>query len=79
MTDRAESDNGIDFARFLSIWLFELKMPEADFWQSMNPARLCSLFSAYFRPKHQREAPHSLQTGVKPGFSLYSYLTGMGG
>lgn len=53
-------------------------MPEEIFWKTMNPARLYSLFEAHFRPKHKRESSHSLQKGEKPGFSLYSYLTGMG-
>jgi len=62
----------------LSIWLFDLQMPEEIFWKTMNPARLYSLFEAHFRAKHRRESSHSLQKGEKTGFSLYSYLTGMG-
>jgi hypothetical protein len=63
----------------LSIWLFDMKMPERIFWKEMNPARLCSLYSAYYRGKPRPKDAESLQKAEKPGFSLYSYLTGTGG
>lgn len=42
-------------------------MPEQDFWQTMNPARLHALFAAHFG-KPAREAPS--------GSSLIDYLRG---
>lgn len=51
-------------------------MPEAIFWETMNPRRLCSLYSAHFRAEHRRESSHSLQTGENRDFSLYNYVTG---
>jgi hypothetical protein len=56
-----------------------MKMPERIFWKEMNPARLYSLYSAYYRGKPRPKAAESLQKTEKPAFSLYSYLTGTGG
>ena len=58
-------------------------MDEGVFWKTMNPARLCSLFDAHFRPRHRREISQSLQKGEKTPengeISLSAYLMGGGG
>lgn len=58
-------------------------MDENLFWKKMNPARLCSLFDAHFRPRYRREISQSLQTGENPlengEISLSAYLMGGGG
>ena len=56
--------------------MFELRQDERVFWKTMNPARLWSLYSAWFRPKHRREPSESLQTGENRDKSLASYLMG---
>ena len=48
-------------------------MPERDFWRTMNPARLHTLFTAWFRP--ERRALSLPQEAPKEKPSLFSYLT----
>ena len=55
--------------------MFELKMPEEVFWETMTPARLCELYTAHFRPRNAARGPN--RGGAQP--SLLQYLTGGGG
>ena len=50
-------------------------MPERDFWRTMNPARLHTLFNAWFRPARQGPAPEQAR---QPRQSLSEYLRGGG-
>lgn len=61
----------IDFPRYLSIWLFSLHMPEADFWRTMNPRRLHALFDSWFGITTKPARPEPPQQKKK---SLSEYL-----
>lgn len=63
----------IDFARFLSIWLFDLHCPERDFWKLQNPARLTRLLNSYCTARAVKKEPEP-----KAGGSLYQYMMGGG-
>ena len=67
LTQRAK----IDFARYLSIWLFVLHMDEEHFWRRMNPARLHALYDAHFGLKEPappaEEQPRSLSEYLRGG------------
>lgn len=55
-------------------------MPERDFWQTMNPARLIALFNNYFpRQNRHRGVPtvDTRETGEPMG--PYSAIMEMGG
>lgn len=49
--------------------MFEFRLPERDFWKTMNPMRFHTLAGAWLRPR-QAEKPK------KPEKSLSEYLTG---
>lgn len=53
----------IDFARYLSIWMFWCRQEEKVFWKTMNPCRLHALFDAQFLP--------AKRTGTKQTGSRY--------
>ena len=58
----------INFARYLSIWLFDLRMDERIFWRTMNPARLHALLDARFgQKKAQAPATRSLSEYLRGG------------
>lgn len=64
----------------MSIWLFDLHMPERDFWQTMNPARLIALFDNYFSRRNRRYGVPTVDTR-KNGEPMgpYSAIMEMGG
>ena len=66
----------IDFARYLSIWILDLKCEESVFWRSMNPMRLHALYNSYFKQRQPREIPEAAPAD-KPK-SLAEYLRGGG-
>lgn len=69
----------MDFARFLALWMADFNQTEASFWKTTNPARLWSIFTAYYRPETRRSRTESLQTGEnRPKTSLSEYLMGGG-
>jgi hypothetical protein len=55
-------------------------MPERDFWQTMNPARLIALFNDYFPRQNRRRGVPTVDTR-ETGEPLgpYSAIMEMGG
>jgi hypothetical protein len=57
----------IDFARYLSIWVIDLRLDERTFWKTMNPCRMHALLSARQRPvKRQAQNMPMNRAGSKP-------------
>lgn len=64
----------------MSIWLFDLHMPERDFWQTMNPARLIALFNNYFPRQNRRRSVPTVDTRENgEPLGPYSAIMEMGG
>ncbi|MBQ1792112.1 MAG: hypothetical protein II008_18190 [Oscillospiraceae bacterium] len=55
-------------------------MPERDFWQTMNPARLIALFDNYFSRRNRRRSVPTVGTreNSEP-MGPYSAIMEMGG
>lgn len=60
---------GFDFPGFLAIWLFQLHLPERDFWKTMSPRRITLLLDALAPQKQpeQQEQPQSLSAYLNGG------------
>ena len=57
----------IDFARYLSIWMFDLRQDERTFWKTMNPRRMHALLSVWQQPiKRQAQNMPVNSAGGKP-------------
>ena len=56
----------IDFARYLSIWLFDCHESEETFWRRMNPARLHALFDARLLIRRQVSEGFAVQAPAGP-------------
>lgn len=59
---------GFDFPGYLALWLYQLHMPERDFWKTMTPRRLLATLCRPEKAQPEREPRRAV--------SLAEYLGG---